>query len=244
MDEVLSENAQKVKEQLHALLDLQALDTEMNQRRAQIGRLTDKINSENQNLAGQRETLQLNKQEIEHLLKDRREAEVTSKEKVEQAQKLGGQLFDVKTNEAYQTLQHEIKQKKQENTLLEERILEMMVAEDEVKTKIAQSEAALRLGEQEVSGTQAGYQKEIKSLEAEIKGFEEKWEVSAKKVKAEYLSHYERLRAAKEGQAMSKIENDICTGCRLSIRAQATIELRKYRNLLYCDNCARILYVE
>lgn len=242
MDEVLSENAQKVKEQLNALIELQSWDDEINRRRSHIEQLDDEIQAEKQSLAGQRETLEVNKQELDHLLKNRREAEVTSKEKVEQAQKLGGQLFEIKTNEAYQTLQGEIRQKKQENTWLEERILEMMVAEDEVKSKISQAENALRQGEQEVAGTQAGYQKEIQSLETEITAFEQKWETAAQKVKPEYLNQYRRLLAAKGGRAMAKIENDICMGCRLSIRAQATIELKKYRTLLYCNNCARILY--
>jgi len=244
MDETLSENAQNVKQQLEALIKLQQLDDEINQRNKQIDQLKQQIEDEDKTINSLREILTSRKQEMEKLLKDRREAEVTAKQKSEEIQKLGGQLFEVKTNEAYSALQHEIQQKKQENSLLEERILEMMMAEDELKVKIKQAEDELKEGEQQVTANQAGYNKEIARLQKEIADYQQQWDIASQNVRADYLDRYKRLRSAKGGQAMAKIENDICMGCRLSIRPQATIELKKYRGLLYCDNCARILYVD
>jgi uncharacterized protein len=244
MEDILSEKAQLVKSQLEALWVLQGLDDEMNQRRAEIARIQEKITSEQKKVAHQHQSLRERKEETEHLLKERRQAEVDAKEKQSLIQKLGNQLFEVKTNEAYSTLQNEIRQHKQENSLLEERILELMLAEDELKAKIGATEASLQESEKHSGTTQSQYQQEIKNLEATIAGFQREWSAAALKIKPEFLEHYQRLLKAKAGKALAKIENDICTGCRLSIRPQASIELRKYRGLLTCDNCARILYVE
>ncbi|MEW6516310.1 MAG: C4-type zinc ribbon domain-containing protein [candidate division FCPU426 bacterium] len=244
MEDTLSDKAQLVKAQLEALWALQGLDDEMNQRRAEIARIQEQIAAEKKNADQHRLTLQERKDDSERLLKERRQAEVDAKEKQVLIQKLGNQLFEVKTNEAYSTLQNEIRQHKQENSLLEERILEIMLAEDELKAKIAADEAAVKETERQSLETQKGHQQEIKALETAIAEFQRQWSAAALKVKPEYLEQYQRLLKAKAGKALSKIENDICTGCRLSIRPQASIELRKYRGLLTCDNCARILYVE
>ncbi|MCD4812248.1 hypothetical protein K8S19_00930 [bacterium] len=244
MDETMSESTQTIKIQLHALMQLQEVDDKLNQRRAQIKAIDVKIKDEDKTLTHQSFLLDERKQEIETITKDRREAEVTVKQKQEESQKLGGQLFDVKTNEAYSTLQKEISQKKQDAGLLEERIIEMMVAEDEMKLKLKEAEEALKEGEEQVAAKQAEQHKGIKDLESEIESFKTQWESVATKVQPDYLDLYKRLLKNKAGSAMAKIENDICTGCRLAIRPQASIELRKYRSLLFCDNCARILYVD
>lgn len=244
MDEQKSENNDNVKIQLRALIELQEVDDKINERHAQIKVIDKRIQDEDKTLTNQRNLVAERKQESEKLLKDRRDAEVTVTQKTEESQKLGGQLFDVKTNEAYSTLQKEIAQKKQDAGLLEERIIEMMVAEDEMKDKVKEAEAALKEGEEQVKVKQAEQRKEIDALEKEIASFKEQWDIAAGKVQAEYLDLYKKLRDNKEGSAMAKIENDICTGCRLSIRPQATIELKKYRSILYCNNCARILYVD
>jgi len=244
MDEVLSEKSQHIREQIESLLKLQGLDDEINRRSRQIEEVNQKIKAENEAVLGFQESHQQAGRDVENYVKERRDAEVSAKDKQAQVQKLGGQLFEVKTNEAYNALQTEIRQHKQENSLLEERILEIMMAEDELKTKEKEIEDQLKQAQQHIAQVQTGLKTEITSLEGEIQNFQKEWDRAAEAVKASNLSLYQRLRAAKGGRAMAKIENDVCLGCRLSIRPQATIELKKYRSILFCDNCARILYAD
>jgi uncharacterized protein len=244
VDQPLTTNAQMVKTQLEMLLQLQELDREMDDRRARIRAMEADIQRQERGLEGQRRTVADRKHALDQMVKERREAERGVKERQEQIAKLSGQLFEVKTNEAYNTLQHEIKQKKQENAVLEERILEMMLAEDEANVAIARETAA---GQEEQSRTGEAtsvHRKEIAGLEAEIAGLRARWDTAARDVPADLLDRYTKLRDNKAGTALARIENGICTGCRLTIRPQAVIELKKYRALLVCDNCARILYVE
>jgi predicted nucleic acid-binding Zn-ribbon protein len=244
LENPISENAQAIKVQLHALVRLQELDNEALHRRRLIESLhqKEKVGTDSQT-AQQKKVAKL-KSDLESLLKDRRQSEVDSKEKLEAAKKMGDQLFSVKTNEAYNTLQSEIQHKKQENGLLEERILEMMMAEEELRAEIGREEKALGDVDGQVKNLHSADEQEIAILEKQIEDYQAQWEIAAKDVRADFLDLYKRLRDAKGGQAMSKIEHDICTGCRLTIRAQAAIELQKYRTLLFCDNCARILYID
>ncbi|MBN1594810.1 hypothetical protein JW933_02685 [candidate division FCPU426 bacterium] len=244
MDETLSASAQNIKKQLQALMELQQLDNEIIRRNHDRDRLAEDTQRHKASIDNLRASLHDRRIEIENLLKDRREAERDSKQKTEEIRKMGGQLFEVKTNEAYSTLQKEMQQKKQENALLEERILEMMVAEDEKKAALHAAEEDIKRSEQEADSHQNANEREINRLDKEIAGFQTQWDAAAREVRNDYLDLYKRLRNAKGGRALARIENDVCTGCRLSIRPQATIELKKYRGLLYCDNCARILYVD
>lgn len=237
-------HAQMIRSQLEMLLKLQVLDQEISALQARVHGHEVEIRRQEGDLEKGRQTVADRKHALEQMLKERREAERTVKERQEQIAKLGGQLYEVKNNEAYNTLQHEIKQKKQENALLEERILEMMLAEDEANADIARESAA---GQQAVGRTQETTQEhrqEIARLGTEISALRTRWEDAAREVPADLLDRYLKLRDNKAGTALAKIENGICTGCRLSIRPQAVIELKKSRALLVCDNCARILYVD
>jgi uncharacterized protein len=244
VEPALNPNAQNLKAQIENLVRLQSLDLDMLQKRNHIKQLEGDIASAESAVSEQRRRLEAQQQQTETLLKDRREAERTVKERQEQISKLAGQLYDVKTNEAYNALQAEIKQKKQEVALLEERILEIMMSEDEYKKSAAQAGLAVKAAEGAVLADQGKIRQEIAELERQNAELQTHWQAAAQSVQAEYLDRYVRLRDAKGGLAMAKIENSICQGCRLSIRPQASIELQKYRALLYCDNCARILYVE
>lgn len=244
VNQPLTENAQMLKTQLGILIHLQKQDEKMVCLRSQIEGLKEKIETEEGRLQEQRDTLTGRKRELEQLRKERHGVELSLKEKQALVQKLGGQLFEVKTNEAYNTLASEIKQHKQANSLLEERILEMMMAEDDLLAGIDQAEKALAGEEQSGTALKDEIQREISGLEKELDDLQAQWDISSQEVKPVYLDRYCRLREAKGGRALVKIENNICTGCRLAIRPQAVIELQKYRELLCCDNCARLLYVE
>lgn len=244
MESSLNENAQQIKSQLEALFKLQNLDLEILKRRHEIAQHHQQEAAQNAQLNGWKRALEESKHSLDQLLKDRRQSELAAKEKLEANKKLSGQLYEVKTNDAYNALQHEIAQKKQEQGLLEERILEMMMAEDEAHRRSQEAENKLKAEERTVAANQGTLKQAIAQLEQEIAGLTTEWKAAATAVNPNYLDLYQRLRDAKSGIALAKIENNICSGCRLTIRAQALIDLRKYRALLFCDNCARILYAD
>ncbi len=235
---------QEIKEQLRAMIALQTIDDEINGVQAQIDSLDSRTHAEEVHVKQEQAALDKVKQEMDKLLKDRREAETTSKQLQEQASKLKGQLFDVKTNEALRALQSEIAQKKDENSVLEERIIEMMMAEDELKVDLKKAEEALKTAHQALKAAEQVNAQEVQGLEAKKTGFQSQWETAAAKLNHHLLERYVKLREARSGKAMAKVENDVCTGCRMAIPPQMFIELKKYRQFHTCTNCARFLYVD
>jgi uncharacterized protein len=244
VDETLSANAQLIKGQIEALIKLQGLDDEINQRRRSIRALEAEIAQAHKSVEGLRGNEEERKLELDNLTKERREAERTVKERQEQISKLNSQLFEVKTNEAYNTLQNEIKLKKQETAVQEERILELMLSEDELRAVLGRLAGETKQQQSQATGVEQEQRGKIAVLDQEIQGLQEKWRAAAQEAPADLLDRYQRLRDAKGGGAMAKIENGVCAGCHLAVRSQAIIEIKKYRSLLTCDNCARILYVD
>ena len=58
------------------------------------------------------------------------------------------------------------------------------------------------------------------------------------------LAHYERVLANRDGLALAAVKNNACQGCFRILPPQVINEVKKKEDLIFCDNCARILYSE
>jgi hypothetical protein len=244
MDESVVAHSRQIESQLRALVVLQEVENQILERQARIKQYEQQIEEKNEAVRHHASELQRLKQAQEKIFKDRRETEVQVKSLQEAVGKLGLQMYDVKTNDAFKAIQIEIKSKKEEIGRLEERILEMMMNEDNQQLIYKEEQGKLKEVEQSIARDQQGIRQAIQAVQTEVEGFKKEWDQAASKVNRSNLDTYLKLRDARGGRALAKIENDICTGCRIAIRPQAKIELRKYKDLLRCDNCARILYTD
>ena len=60
-----------------------------------------------------------------------------------------------------------------------------------------------------------------------------------------FLKIYDRLFNTFEDKiVVTPIEDDICTHCHVRCCAQKTVDVLKFENLVFCENCGRILFVE
>jgi hypothetical protein len=56
-------------------------------------------------------------------------------------------------------------------------------------------------------------------------------------------SHYEKLLQSREGQALSELDNRVCTGCHVSVPNNIYVRLARATELVFCPSCGRILYL-
>jgi predicted nucleic acid-binding Zn-ribbon protein len=47
-----------------------------------------------------------------------------------------------------------------------------------------------------------------------------------------------------EGRVVAKVEDSTCMGCNITIRPQFLADLKLGSDILACENCRRILYIE
>lgn len=81
------------------------------------------------------------------------------------------------------------------------------------------------------------------SITAEISELETKREAAVAEVPKSPLSTYERLRPRLDGVAVARLVGNHCDGCHLTLPAKEMDEIRHASDeeLLYCDQCGRIL---
>jgi predicted nucleic acid-binding Zn-ribbon protein len=83
-----------------------------------------------------------------------------------------------------------------------------------------------------------------KEIEASLAKLDEERSALAQNVDREYLSKYERILHSKDGLAMVNVEHDSCGGCNINLPPQVINEIRMKEELIFCQSCARILYIE
>ena len=66
----------------------------------------------------------------------------------------------------------------------------------------------------------------------------------APEVRPDHLSRYERILQNKDGMGIVKVVDHSCGGCFMHLTEQVQNELKKYEQIITCDMCARILYLE
>jgi len=151
------------------------------------------------------------------------------------------QLYELKSNEQYKAMVHEIEGEEANIRSIEDRILEEMSEAEQLESYV--HDAAARL-ESERSRVAA----EIKNLEAERgkdeverKGFQERRQTLSGALSSGTLRLYERARKSR-GTAVVPVIDASCSGCHVKLRPQYYNEIRTSDTLHTCESCGRILF--
>jgi len=230
-----------MKETLDILFRLQKLDDEIDA----LEKEKAKIPVDKEEIGGKvkemEEAIQKIKEESLDVAKLRDEEEIDLKQIGEQISRFQSQLYQVKTNREYESLQHEIDALKEKSSKIEDKILELLENTERIAAAAAEEEK--NLGEYRV---EAG--KNIAELEARDRQLAE--QLAAKRSEREklivdidraLLARYDRIREKKAGMAVAVVRNGACGGCFRHIPPQETQELKKMERIVTCEGCGRII---
>ena len=229
---------------LKHLLDLQALDLRLSEVHARLTAFPKQLAAAEARVAGARAELDKSKTAQTNTLKERKKYELDVEQWKEKVRRYKDQLYEVKTNEAYKTLQHEIQVTEAEIAKAEDRLLEQMVASEEYDRRVkaaekvlAEVEAAVRAERSKIGAEQAAAQQELTQLTAER-------EKLGPQVPEDDFDHYARSAKKHGGVALAEVRNETCTQCGAKIRPHAFQELQRagVEELYHCEICTRILY--
>jgi predicted nucleic acid-binding Zn-ribbon protein len=151
------------------------------------------------------------------------------------------QSLDVKTNEQYKALLHEIQFAEKEIAATEDKILELMVnaevRDKEVKAAQAEVKAEAAEIEKEKNAARERTAEDEKQL-AEWRGKRDQMRAG---VNEDLLRHYERVSKFR-GTGISEVLDHKCMGCQVMLRPQIYNDVRTGQQTVVCDSCQRILY--
>lgn len=179
-------------------------------------------------------------------LKERKKYELDVQMWKEKAQKYKDQSYQVKTNEAFKALQHEVQMAEAEATKAEDRLLEEMVASEEYDRKIKASEKLLKEVEATAKSEQEKLAGEHAALEARRKSLEAKRAEAVAAIPEDMLDHYSRIARKHGGTALAEIREEKCGACGMRVRPHVFQEIRRDGNkeIYHCETCTRMLYYE
>jgi predicted nucleic acid-binding Zn-ribbon protein len=239
------------------LIPLQELDLQIHRLKVQRSEKPRQLASSEEKLAHAKKNLEAIQAEIKALKLEGAKRELSVKEYDDKIAKIQGQAMQAKKNDEYQAFQKEISGIKADKSRVEDGLLDIYMQVDE-KSKLE------KVRQEELKQAETFHASEKKKLEAEIETLNRDIEqvLSSRSaltagVDKETLRLYERVLEAKEdGLALSAVgkyetvedEGKVtywqCEGCGVGLNMQDVNLLMMGKDLQFCRNCSRILYLK
>ena len=224
------------------LIKLQRLDTEIRHISAlldniptQLAEINQQINDSAQIIEQAKENFALNQKRRKSLEDEVNDIKVKiSKYKI--------QLNEVKTNREYTSLLKEIEEAQQKIDQLEEEIISYMLSSDDIEIEIKEATEKHRQEEAMLSKEKATINKKKQELEKEIEKLTQEKEKLLDQIPPSQAKLYNDLSKKKNGIALSPVKDEFCSMCHMRVRPQILNELKVEKEIIFCENCGRILY--
>ena len=234
-------------EDLQALLDLQAVDTSIDQHRhrrqnlperASLAEIDRRIAAARENLsaaAAVRDEIGARQAAVESELAA---TELRSKEVSKRL--YGG---EVSASRELQAMSDELDSLKARASGLEDQLLEILEEREPIDSQVASQETALSQMDREHETCSSALAAAEEVVDAEVGVLVRGRQEAVSRVPQSLLAEYERLRSRLGGVAVARLVGNRCDGCHLTLPATELDRIRHLSagELVTCDQCGRIL---
>jgi predicted nucleic acid-binding Zn-ribbon protein len=225
------------------LYKLQQLDLELQGKHQELSDVENKL-SDNKALLAAETKLASQKEQLEDARKKQKSSEWELDDLQEKIKQVDSKLYGGKTKDPKElvNLDKETRALKSQIRTKEDSLLGLMSQAEQIESDVratAEGSEDLKLEwaqRQETLGPRKG------ELEIELARLKQERSRLAQQIDSNALDIYERIRLAR-GQAVVKVERGRCLGCHIAV---PTSQWQKARagDLIQCNNCTRILYLE
>jgi predicted nucleic acid-binding Zn-ribbon protein len=229
---------------LKYLIELQAVDFRLIDIRERISKFPKRLAELEARVNAAKGQIAAAKDALLTSLKERKTYEMDVEQWKERAKKYRGQSGEVKSNEAYKALLHEIQNAEDEAAKAEDRLLERMVSGEEYDRQIKSAETAFKEVEAVANTERHAIQAEYNAAQKELAAAESARKASAAAIPEDLVDHYERIAKRHGGIGLAEIRGEGCGQCGVHIRPHVIQLLTRDGNeeFYHCETCTRILY--
>jgi predicted nucleic acid-binding Zn-ribbon protein len=229
---------------LQKLIQLQSLDAQLNDLRARLAVFPKKLAEADARIASAKAEVDHNKAAQLTALKERKKYELDVEQWKEKVRKYRDQTSQVKTNEAYKALQHEVEMAEAEIAKAEDRLLEQMVSGEEYDRRIKTSEKSLKETQESVRVQRTKIETDKSAAEQRLAELTTQRAAIVADVPEDLLDHYDRISKKHNGIALAEIRDEKCSACGMRLRPHVFQEMRRMDNeeMFHCETCTRIIY--
>ncbi len=223
------------------LLKLQVADKEIRRLQDEVAELPKRVAAIEQKLAGTKAQLERAQAAAKGDEAARRKHDSTISDLRGKISKYRDQSLDVKTNDQYKALLHEIQFAEKEIAATEDKILEIMVNADARDKEVKAAQAELKVETAEIEKEKEDARRRTAEDEKLLTEWRAKRDQLRAGIDADLLRHYERVSKFR-GTGISEVLDHKCMGCQVMLRPQTYNEVRTGQQTVVCDSCQRILY--
>ncbi len=217
------------------LIELQRVDHQIAVLRAELEGYPKRIREAETKLGGARADVASAKEAHAQIITERKKFEFDGQQWKDRARKYRDQSSAVKTNEAYNALQHEIATAGQ---------LEVMMAAEEAERRVKIAESRLKEAEQAVVAERKEIQAQGTEKKKQLEAATAEREKIIAPVPEDLRELYARIAKRHNGTALAEARDGQCRGCGMRVLPHILQELSTETNeeVFRCESCGLILY--
>ena len=232
-------------DELDKLIELQKTDTNLRRLKRAIETSTDRRAAIEQEfeehafsireIQGRRDLLHSTRADLEKQIAE-------NKTYLERAER---NLNHAQNQREYETAMREIDALQKQITGFETQIVESMEQVEGVDKELADRSDEINSLDEKRTAALAEFDSALKKEQSEFKTLSSQREGVFKTLPARLAGVYDRLaQRSRDGIAVAEVINGACSACNMSLRPQVQLEVKKGNEIITCENCARILYIQ
>jgi predicted nucleic acid-binding Zn-ribbon protein len=226
---------------LENLIQLQQADREIQRLEDEVAALPRRVAAIEEKLADTRAAVEKARATIKADEANRRKLESQIQNHQQKISKYRDQSLDVKTNEQYKALMHEISFAEQDIRKLEDQILEGMLDVELNEKRLKSAEAELKTETADIEKEKEEARRVTTRDQQELGTLKARRDTLRSGIGADTLRHYDRVFKLRK-YALAEARDHKCVACQVMLRPQMYNEVRTNQQILICDSCQRILY--
>jgi uncharacterized protein len=227
---------------LERLIALQRLDSAAQEARRRLAEEPERTRELDARLEAIRQRIAAEKTRLADNQNARREFEKENALHQSRLSKFRDQLMAVKTNVEYQAMQKEIEFAQNEVRAIEEKILEQMLAGDEITAAVKALERELAAEQKAVDADRKEMSKDLDESRAAIERIDVERQEVSQSISPDVLRLFALVAERRHGVAVAEARDGICTICHVRLRPQVFNTVRQNAAIVQCETCQRILY--
>jgi len=233
---------QTLKQEIDTLVRLQQIETEMIRLKREVEKVENQKKELTAKLEAFRSALEADKLSLEQIRGQCTDLEEEIRVVNDRIIKSNETLRMVKTNKEYQVLLREVDDNKKRKTALEDHVLALYEQREAAEIRVQETQVQYDQLREQIQAEQAKIDEQTLDDRERLEELETQQRSIGESLDPALLTRFRRIARMNQGQAVARISNETCMGCFMNVPPQLCIEVRRWKQMITCPQCSRILY--
>jgi predicted nucleic acid-binding Zn-ribbon protein len=231
-----------LREKLKALEELQQIDLEVNDVRAELEGIAPRRAEVEVKVKEARRSYDDEQGRLDGNERERRQLETLLGMERDKVKKWEGRLGEIRTPREYAALSREIDIARKSNDTQSEQLRALTAQAAEIQKALEERAEWLAEQEEATQGELEGLDGRRAQVEKRLQDLESRRVEAARAVEPSLLARYENIKRRRAGVALAPVVGMTCKGCHRNVPPQLAITLQRADSIETCPNCHRIIY--